>query len=894
MQIKNDLLKPTNIASYALTQMDNVGYLRHLTSSERDTFASLAAYLIVSSETRHLSWYLEQPTDPSRNFFNKIRTLYSSLEVSNPETWVSWNDASNSFTVAVPSGIDAIFSPMSDQISTLSQLLVDPAQLSQYNIDIIGLPLGAERSALIRSISQKLGADLGFAVLSSVRVVDHIFCLLMDPHAWDALVAPRTGLTETANKERANSLDMFASYLNSLLMYPHFFMFAAYDHNYRFVTEWASGMVLIDPEVTARLNDVVFPLDILDARGDYAHLLESFGTESNLLPGSKLHTLFREMFFHMGLPDFIDSVKVTPFDPISLLEVSALNDPERSSMMMALPVGSIDLLPKMHNLIQQRAAYTTRAWQMLGFISSLSAYFYNEGPMALLRSVSPTVPFKWHSLIPVGWFPTQAVEFTGTFTSSGIIPLTAGFTADEIHRIRTKLLYSISSGTAFATDMIKRQPAFIFDTEFARDARSTNSREWQGLYPSSLLPGPFISFSSSSDVIQIEAVLESLTNESWLTSIRGLDASGDIARVWATYLGSFALLYRIPEHSRLYKENAEYVIDATQMTDYLVSSNLVVGEGMVYSAAYVDFCNFQLRASEEKKGNIYQKGAIHLRYPDGHKSGYILVPHIVLPKVSDEFRSAKYRGTTRYNYLAADLSIPDKSRIQTITRFVKAPSLMHQRIIPVLIPTIHPSPLVFTKRYVYRHDLVLLQNNPMHDPGLITPDTFGMPLSEVEYAGNNTEMFEKRTKLVKPYLQTFQGDIDTEISEEADETKQLKAIETQYLDSLKQSDEIMSKANLKVDIKTPTLAPLQGEMTSPGERTKQTAGGKHSDSKKKTSAESKDHSSSKHSNKASGSAKLDPSIVLEIADMEPSEASAFLTTKKVPKHLVKEYLLTIS
>lgn len=256
----------------------------------------------------------------------------------------------------------------------------------------------------------------------------------------------------------------------------------------------------------------------------------------------------------------------------------------------------------------------------------------------------------------------------------------------------------------------------------------------------------------------------------------------------------------------------------------------------------------------------------------------------------------------RFNYYAADLTVPSKDNITLITRFVKAKALMHQRLVPLVQSSVFPAAVLFSKRHVYRHDSVYMQNDPMFAPSPMTLSGFSMPFETIKYAGTNTEMFEKRTKLTSSYLTAAQGSANTDVSDESSEAQQMAAIENEFLASMKSDQEASKIPGKNVFPKGKVMPPVTETSAAGhaaahpnGKRSTGKASPKPDHPKTNKGADPKVHPAGKKKEldkalKPDHFTKLDDELILKIADLEPGEAEAFLMKAGVPKSAVANYL----
>lgn len=646
-----DTMEGLKVDRYQLNKTDIMTYVAAVTDTMRTYKPSpddldLIAHLITSFESNMGSWLL-QGGDNDDNLHLKFKNLYNEVLISDK-------------------GLDlAAYHPIPDNIGTigaLPQFKLTTAEKKEFGN--AGNP-------------DRIKDALVLYKFAAARVIDHIYHLLMDKDIWYKFISPRFKAEVATNLERGKSLKTFALYIQNLLSYNQFFMLETFLFSYDLVQKWITYFPPLEAHTLYRLDSVVRPHDLLNAKADVEELLGSFINPKGQSLAGTLIVFPAEMLATVGMKTAVaqlnaESIKYSTIDPMS--DIKNLDRPIFLPLLSGVAAGNFDVAEDITNtlllgkkvseeidlalmgltpsLIRGSSAATVTSLKDLGIRAKLAfsiphAMEYSiergvdkaiEGGKLMLDSAAPQYSWRYHEFI------RKNVMFT-TITDDQVANKYSGFGVKQ-----------------------------IIDRDRAAKYRNMIAVQFNSLVPSNWGSGTttytFETLRSGHE--QVRMLIHTLTNKNFEIAVREL-ALPHIRKIWATYFSSFALLY--------VDDAVVNAFDKSNLTVWKMPA-IVEGHGRPYGVSYTNLASRQ-KPVTKKEEFIFIAEGIYLRILDQ------------IPVVTDDLSVDKqFYQEHSSMYFAANASN------QKVTDFVVDDAMLNFSLFPVIENTSVP-PLVFTAKYAY-------------------------------------------------------------------------------------------------------------------------------------------------------------------------------------------------
>lgn len=645
-----DTMEGLKVDRYQLNRNDIMTYVAAVTDTMKTYKPSpedldLIAHLITSFESNMGSWML-QGGDNEDNLHLKFRSMYQQVLLGDEGLKL------------------AAYAPHDDTITTIGEL-------PQFKLTAAEKKIHADATN-----PDRIKDALVLYKFAATRIVDHVYHLLMDKDIWYKFVSPRFKAEVATNLERGKSLKTFALYIQNLMSYNQFFMLETFLFSYDLVQKWITYFPPLEAHTLYRLDNVIRPHDLLNAKHDVDELLNSFVSPKGQNLAGNLIVFPSEMLSSVGMKKSVQqlndaSIKFSTIDPMT--DIKNLDRPVYLPLLSGVAAGNFDVAYDITNtlllgkkvseeidqalygltpsLIRGSSAATVTALKDLGIKAKLSfsiphALEYSiergvdkgiEGGKLMLDSAAPQFSWKYHDFI------RKNVMFT-TITDDQIANKYDGFGVSQ-----------------------------IIDRDRAASYRTMLDAQFKSLVPSSWSTGTLVYTAATlkSGKEQVRQLVETLTNKNYEIAIREL-ALPHIRKIWATYFSSFALLYV-----------DDAVINAfEEVSGPWKTPALVEGHGRPYGVSYTNLASRQTPIKAEDDF-IKVANGIYLRMLNK------------IPVVTDDLSVDKHFYQEHSSMYFAANSIN-----QDVSEFVMDDSMLNFALFPVIENTSVP-PLVFTAKHAY-------------------------------------------------------------------------------------------------------------------------------------------------------------------------------------------------
>lgn len=645
-----DTMEGLKVDRYQLNRNDIMTYVAAVTDTMKTYKPSpedldLIAHLITSFESNMGSWML-QGGDNEDNLHLKFRGIYQEVLISDKGLGL------------------AAYAPHDDTITTIGELPQFKLTAQEKKANADGTNPDRIKDALV------------LYKFAATRIVDHVYHLLMDKDIWYKFISPRFKAEVATNLERGKSLKTFALYIQNLMSYNQFFMLETFLYSYDLVQKWITYFPPLEAHTMYRLDNVIRPHDLLNAKHDVEELLGSFVSPKGQNLAGTLIVFPSEMLSSVGMKKSVAqlneaSIKYSTIDPMT--DIKNLDRPIYLPLLSGAAAGNFDVAYDITNtlllgkkvseeidqalygltpsLIRGSSAATVTALKDLGIKAKLSfsiphALEYSiekgvdkgiEGGKLMLDSAAPQFSWRYHDFI------RKNVMFT-TITDDQIANKYEGFGVSQ-----------------------------VIDRDRASAYRSMLDAQFNSLVPSSWGTGTLVYTAATlkSGKEQVRQLIETLTNKNFEIATREL-ALPHIRKIWATYFSSFALLY----------VDDAVVNSFEAMPGAWKTPALVEGHGRPYGVSYTNLASRQTPVTKEEDFVKISNG-IYLRILNK------------IPVVTDDLSVDKqFYQEHSSMYFAAN------STNQDVEEFVMDSAMLNFALFPVIENTSVP-PLVFTSKHAY-------------------------------------------------------------------------------------------------------------------------------------------------------------------------------------------------
>jgi hypothetical protein len=666
MKVDKYQLQLGEMSDYVLLHAKDYGF-GHLSTVD----LHFVTYLITSSESQQGAWTLDLQPNAEANLFSRFLSLYQDLAVPPTAPVYSYQADTRKVTSELSNaGVPIYYSPLTNKLIPLTDFLNSQERLEELAVDYQRRGKDALSYAPDRFKNE---ATLYLA--SDVRLLDHVFMLLMSTEAWDKFLAPRDKVDPSQNVERAKGLRLFAAYLQSLLLYPHMFRFEAYREGYRRIEEWHGSVLTMSPELADNYAKHVTSYDFLNASLDVKNLCNLYSPGKDEGLQSTIHPQFIEMASLIGVDEIVAAAtrRDLSVSQINLQNLKDLNNPKYDPLLLSLPLQEFRIIDDIQNRVFSRHSFAAMTEIAISFMIPGYNRYISDDVKTELSNLKPTIPFPWHqglatsAPIARGSMP---IATKGKWSYHNYSPWAT--TALE-HKLRNSYLYSIGNADGFVA---KHPIRFGFDDSAAAALRTSIARSWRTFYPADVIRGERLidGKTFTSNEIELKRLLELITGDPYPVLVRSL-FSEPLLATWATILSSFALLYRGDRGTG----DIATAQDAIQ----------VVGKGAPWGSTY------------EHLGEMQQFDA---------KTDFVKLPNTNLyiaflkriPVPTDKMEVGVFHLAKPYYYFSSN------SQSIEVTGFTSGESMLQFAVRPIPVFD-KPGGILFDRTYAYANDSMYLQ-----------------------------------------------------------------------------------------------------------------------------------------------------------------------------------------
>lgn len=764
MRVDKMPLNRTELLAYIELQTEEMNM--PLSFEERD----LVAYLIISSDAAEGSWTLDFASDDN-NLWRKFHALYKSVRDAgsfSTNDVGEINDPSPDVNVIYNSELDAI-EPLA-----LSKRIKDlAAETARGKKGKTTPEEDKERQVKINALNDTFRHTLTIHSLASLRVIDHVLCLLTDIDTWKAFISPRKTVDPAANVERAKSLRLMSSYFHSLLMYQQIYALEFFMGTYNKLQTWIMTFPPLPEHINVMYQMSVKKFDVLDAASDVAKVLGLLDEGSNNPSGSSIVGIPVEAHQLFGLSDTYNTVRDAEskaITPILIDKLKELKDPKYAYYLLNHPVVSFNITIGLTRAITIGEVVAGQIRMAATGVLNGVPRFYSDEVLSRLIALSPRVPFGYSAKVPLvdSVFSTTSASVEGG--KLNYTDLTPAHTYDFEYKMRHDKLLEVFKGSSIVSGDDDFRPKVIINRDSAKRLRGVMHRDFKSLYPTKVVYGDYV---YNSDMFartqnaqarneQLKRLFETLTGTNYNIVKEEIGAEF-IRQAYATYLSSFALLYVAPADLMATKNESEAV---AAIVPYLVT-----GHGLPYGVEYSALANKQPSPKFEEfiqvTPNVYIRFLKRVPEPTEEL------------RISDDF----YMQHPYYYY-------PGNSKHIDVEGWLVEEGLLHMALAPITKRVTKPFILLDT-RYGYLNDRLIMQTqlNFSISSSANGDESFGIPMSKKEWP---FDRFKYNIEMIG-----FGGYSTSTISAAAVETTEVTKIVENIEEQMKQAESQSTPARTK-------------------------------------------------------------------------------------------------
>jgi hypothetical protein len=684
-------LSYTDVTEYVTARSKEYGY----TFSKPEHY-SLVAYLITAATDENSAWTLDMSPSTDTNRVAQASALYESVLAAKSSLGIKI--VSKKINTAVNGSNQTYYSPTKDALVPLSELILPNLEAtSQWSA--LKTAKDDEFDALSGQLSDSFANEALVYNFSDIKLIDTILSMLNDRSFWQMLLPPRAYAEGDAASaiDRATGLSKLAALCQSLLLYPHIFRYELFKQTYEQIGSWQPGLPSLPSELMVNYELFVRKFDVLNAHIDVKSLLKQ---QSDEVHGSVVHLYYKEAIYLMDAQSVIAKLEALSLANKSLQfeQLSDLKDPRYDTLLLTFPLGEVDLAMSLSNLLFASGKFISLSELTFAVLNQGYALFYEDKILDGLKAISfrNALPIEGHPPITAA-FDASSLP-TAMFGSYDLVYNAPNASAVRDYNMRNGELMTIFTASS---KLSSDKPKFIIDRHMAAKHRKTFDRDWRTFYTANYFPGddmktPDTMFASA---LGIRSIFERISGQVYSLIARSF-GSFVYVKVWATYLSSFALIYK--------------------KDDVLKGAfNPVEGYGSPYGTTYEALSIIQNFTNKvEKGGKLIEKGDEVYDIPD---TDYCFLVLKKIPVPSTEIQVGNMYVAHPYYYYKAGESI---STLSTLKSGVKSNStsvqaglylvldegLLHMNFIPFSANT-HIPQLLLDKKYAYLNDSLIINTN---------------------------------------------------------------------------------------------------------------------------------------------------------------------------------------
>lgn len=380
--------------------------------------------------------------------------------------------------------------------------------------------------------------------LAQLRVLDHVYAMLMDVNIWAGFIAPRTKADVATNLERARTLRSFAHYLQQLLIYHQFFTLEMQLQGYELIQQWVNYFPPLNTDILNRIEKVIRPHDLLGAGTDAKTFLSSLSTISST--EQKVITLPSELLGSYGLTETIKKIAEEVANIQITTTITDLGQLEKKAylpILAGIPVAEINVGSTVAKAVLISKTVDGQVMTALTSLLPVIARKVTTETLSNLASMGlrPGIPFIAPTAVTYNVTKGVAQE-----VSNGVLRIDRGapvMSYDYSEYIRKKYQFAIATDDAVYSGRPNATYDNVIDRDKAAYLQEVLATSWQSLIPSFLGTAErTYSVDTLKAEHEIRFLFEGMSGTSFEIVKKELSITHR-AKMWATFLSSFALLY---------------------------------------------------------------------------------------------------------------------------------------------------------------------------------------------------------------------------------------------------------------------------------------------------------------------------------------------------------------
>ena len=680
-----DTMEGIRTDKYQLNRTDIAAYVTAVTDSIK-TFAptpediDLISHLIIAFEANPAAWML-QTTMSEDNLHLQFKSMYQRVLM----------DADD--------GEIPIYLPHTDKIGTLQDM---PAFKEVGKID--------DKA----DTADKLSNAATLHRYSAVRIIDHVYSLLMDKDAWYRFIAPRSKAEVGANLERSKTLKVFALYIQNLLSYNQFFMLESFLKGYDAVQKWITHFPPLETSTINKLDNILREHDLLHAREDVNQLWSSFGTTDSDALSPDLVVFPTELLASMGLRTAVakmesEATMYTAIEPLS--ELKGLDRPIYLPLFSGVAAANFDVAYDVVNTLLIGKKVSHEVENALASLTPSLVRGASKSTIADFSALGITMNIPFNIPTSLSYSIVKGVSKGLENAKLALDSAAPQFSTDYHEFIRKELTFTTITDDVVPLRYKKFSQAFVFDFDKAQRLRGLLDTDFRSLVPSFLAEGSTIynKRSLKNDKYKVRTMIEELSHKNFEIFIREMGLP-HLRQLWATYFSSFALLYVSSNEATNTGKKAAFNLDVLR---------LISGHGKPYGVTYSELAARQAQLTPENVDTeLIELGqGIFLKILD----------KIPAPSNQLLIDPSFHQGQPAMYFPASSEDIDVKD-------FVASQGLLNFSLFPIIETRTVPS-LVYTSKFAYLTKGVFLNVEPFYRPTTADParEVMHIPVRKMEW-----------------------------------------------------------------------------------------------------------------------------------------------------------------
>lgn len=427
--------------------------------------------------------------------------------------------------------------------------------------------------------------------LAAVKMLDHVYSLLMEKDLWYAWVSPRYDAKGTAsNIERGKTLQSLALYMQGLLSYTSHFQFEGFLYMHDITKLWLQETPSLGTKTTERIA-LIRKHDYLGAEADVREYMSSFSASGSSPTAANFTIVPSELGDQFGLRKSMEDIKAlkntyTYRDALS--QLSDLDQARYLPLISSVTVKEMDIHRTVAKLVLQGALVESEVNAVMDVLLDSIGRNTAEDTIARLKALNLRSPLYFKGLIP-GY--TEVTTSLVKEVKSGVLKLDGAapdYSLAFNQYVKKNLIMKV-----FTSDSVTQYENFNLRQIINQDKRAKLADLFDCTF-SSLLPSQYGSSSLryktselATESNALENVIEALTGSRFELAVIQLRVKR-LRKLWATVFSSFAIMY---VNDSLINRDIFSPSDTDDSTVDLLKP--VEGWGMPYGTSYTNLASKQ-------------------------------------------------------------------------------------------------------------------------------------------------------------------------------------------------------------------------------------------------------------------------------------------------------------